>query len=111
MPSLAQYGIPYSLRQNTQVISKNLLRIEVANSDERRNISFQLQSAGWVMDSQGATETQMHRPKKLRAVDIAAIAYGFLFFIIPAVMYFMMWSKKPIPVIIIEQTSSGSNDE
>lgn len=110
MANPAQYGIPRSLRGVTKVISKNLLRIQVTTSDERRSVSLQLQAAGWVLDTQDSTSTQMHRPKKLRAIDIAAIAYGFLFFIIPAVFYFMMWSKKPIPVIIIEQTSSGTSD-
>lgn len=104
MPSPAQYGIPRSLRAQTKVINKGLLRIQVSTAEQRRNVALQLQSAGWVQDSQSAQETQMHRPKKLRSADIAAIVYGFFFFIIPAVIYFMMWSSKPIPVIIIEQT-------
>jgi hypothetical protein len=107
LPSPAQLGVPRSLRSQATVVNKSTLKVTVHSTEERQAAVQQLISAGWVQDSSSGRQTQMHRPKKLRGPDIAAIVYGFFCFLLPAVIYFIMWSNKPIPVLVVEQVGTG----
>jgi hypothetical protein len=102
VPNAGQLGVPRQLRAQTTVTSKSSMRLVVDSEDERQAAIQALVSAGWVQSSTSAAKTQMHRPKKLRGADVAIMAYGFFCFIIPAVIYFIMWTNKPIPTITIE---------
>lgn len=109
MPNPAQLGVPRKLASQTTMLDKSSMRLVVSSEDERQAVVQALTSAGWVQDGVSGPKTHMHRPKKLRGADIAVIAYGFFCFIIPAIIYFMMWSNRPIPTITIERVSSGSS--
>jgi hypothetical protein len=79
---------------------------DVANSSERDQVVSGLISQGFIVARETEHETQLTKPKKFGPREWMAVLYGFICFIIPALVYIAMWSAKPPEVVIVRITQS-----
>lgn len=75
--------------------------IDVADADERDEAIAGLLRRGFVVQHETASEVQLAKPKRLGGPEMMALLFGLLCFVIPAVVYFALWTAKPTPVVVI----------
>lgn len=79
----------------------NLRYIDVANATQLDARVSQLLTEGYIVQRETPAEVQLVKPKHFGPSEWVAVMFGFMCFVIPAFVYFAMWSAKPAPIVIV----------
>lgn len=97
-----QAGIPRDLLSRVVQVDKAVYRIEVPTSSEQENVVNKLQAAGFQLQESKELRRVLVKPKKLGGQEIAFMLIGLFCLVLPAVIYFLIWSQRPNPVVVVE---------
>lgn len=79
----------------------DLRYIDVASATQLDVRVSQLLAEGYLVQRETPTEVQLVKPKHFGPSEWMAVMFGFICFVIPAFVYFAMWSAKPVPIVIV----------
>lgn len=100
------FGVPKTLRRRAKQVEKGVSVIVVNDKADRDDVINRLTMEGFTHQRNGGRDSYYTKPKKFGAGEIAVIVYGLICFVIPAVIYYMLWAAMPNPVVIVRKSET-----
>jgi hypothetical protein len=100
MANLRNLDIPRDLAKRGTSGGKGIAVFNVSVA-EHSGVVTQLQAAGFQIERETEEETRLVKPKRMGGQELAMLLVGLLCFVIPAIIYFMIWSRQPTPVAVV----------
>ena len=79
--------------------------IQAESADDFQQIELQLLSHGFQRAREVGDGAVFVKPKRLGPTEIFAIVIGLFVFLLPGVLYLMMWSRRPPEMVTVRRAS------
>lgn len=107
MPRAQAAILPRDLRRQSSYDHRLGTVINVSSAEEYEQVVVRLSQLGFsAISTAGPNEPKVIfvKQKKLGGKELAVFLYGLVFFVIPGIIYFLNWSRKPAPTVTVRRT-------
>ena len=110
MPKSTPAVLPHHLSKRSKFERNIGTVIEAQSEDDFYQLALELTSLGFIQAQGGNNATVAFvKPKRMGPTEIFAVVFGLFCFIIPGVLWLMIWSRRPPQVVFLHRSYERSS--
>jgi hypothetical protein len=110
MPKSTPAVLPHHLSKRSKFERHIGTVIEAQSEDDFDQLALELTSLGFIQaQSRNNATVAFVKPKRMGPTEIFAVVFGLFCFIIPGVLWLMIWSRRPPQVVFLHRSLERSS--